>query len=48
MRNAGDQQGENKRQWKNKSEHEHGKKIFGKHVRRFPHENNVKLRNLTF
>ena len=41
MRNASSQQGENERQWKIKANMNTGNKIFGKHIRQFPHKNNV-------
>ena len=41
MRNASDQQGKNKRQWKIKANMNTGDKIVGKHIRQFLHKNNV-------
>ena len=41
MRNASGQQSENVRQWKIKANMNTGDKILGKHVRQFPHKNNV-------
>ena len=41
MRNAGGQQGENKRQWKIKANMNTEDRMLSKHIRQFLHKNNV-------